>query len=189
MKTERFELEGLILITPELLRDERGYFCEIIRKSTLQELGIEHDLVQMNQSFSVRNVIRGLHYQAYPKAQGKLVRVVEGRIMDVAVDIRPGSLTFLKWQSVLLDSDVPQLFWIPRGFAHGFRVLSESAIVEYACDEYYDPGLDTGILYSDPELGIDWGMSLPLISDKDKNLPTVRQLKDKLMENSHDSGV
>lgn len=173
MKIEQLELKGLLLITPEIYSDERGFFFEVLRKHDLQTIGIEKELVQMNQSFSVKNVIRGLHFQRDPKAQGKLVRVVQGRVIDVAVDIRPQSETFLKWVSVTLDSESPRLFWLPRGFAHGFGVLSETAVVEYQCDEYYAPEYDSGIVFNDPKLGIYWGIANPILSAKDRNLNSV----------------
>ncbi len=176
MKIEALQTQGLILITLDVYRDGRGFFMEVMRKKNLSELGIDHDLVQVNQSHSVQNVIRGLHYQTEPQAQGKLVRVVTGKIIDVAVDIRRDSPTFLHWEAVILDAEKPQLFWLPRGFAHGFGVLSSSATVEYMCDNYYSAGHDAGIVYNDPDLGIDWSITNPILSDKDTNLPTVRQL-------------
>jgi len=176
VKVEQLELKGLLLLTPRVYRDERGFFFEVLRKDELKAIGIEHELVQVNQSFSVKNVIRGLHYQSAPKAQGKLVRVIAGKIIDVAVDIRPQSETFLRWTSVILDADNPMLFWLPRGFAHGFGVLSDTAIVEYQCDEYFAPEYDAGILYNDAELNIDWGIVSPLLSDKDRNNPSVKQI-------------
>jgi dTDP-4-dehydrorhamnose 3,5-epimerase len=176
MNYEQLRLKGLILITPDLHRDDRGYFYEVLRKKVLKDIGIEHELVQVNQSYSKRDVIRGLHFQKKPFEQGKLVRVAEGKIMDVVVDIRPESETFLQWHCVTLTSEQPQMLWIPRGFAHGFRVLSESAIVEYHCDEYYYSEHDSGILYNDGEIGIDWEISQPIVSEKDRKLPTVREL-------------
>jgi dTDP-4-dehydrorhamnose 3,5-epimerase len=176
MKHEKLPLEGLVLITLEVHEDNRGHFFEILRKKDLLELGIGNELVQVNQSYSVKNVIRGLHFQNNPLEQGKLIRVVSGQIMDVAVDIRPESGTYLKWKSVILSSEKPQLFWIPRGFAHGFKVQSEYAIVEYHCDEYFNAAYDSGILYYDRDINIDWCISQPIVSEKDNRLLTAREL-------------
>ena len=176
MKSEHLSLPGLILITPVLHTDYRGSFFEVLRAKYLKALGIENELVQVNQSYSVKDVIRGLHFQKNPFEQGKLVRVVMGTVMDVAVDIRPASPTFLKWEAVTLSFEHPSLLWIPRGFAHGFRVLSDSAIVEYHCDEYYQREYDAGILYCDEAIGIEWGLANPIVSDKDINLPHASEL-------------
>jgi dTDP-4-dehydrorhamnose 3,5-epimerase len=176
MTVEKLGIKGLLLITPVVQADNRGCFFEVFRQCTLRESGIEKELVQVNQSHSLKDVIRGLHFQKQPFEQGKLIRVTVGRIMDVAVDLRPGSDTFLKWQSVTLSGDIPQMFWIPGGFAHGFRVLSEYADVEYHCDEYYKKEFDGGILFSDDDIGIKWGLDKPIISDRDSLLPSASQL-------------
>lgn len=176
MTVEKFSIDGLLLITPIIHADKRGHFFEVFRQTVLHEAGIEKELVQVNQSYSLKDVIRGLHFQKQPYEQGKLIRVTAGKIMDVAVDIRQDSDTYLKWQSITLSAENPQIFWIPGGFAHGFRTLSDYAIVEYHCDEYYHKEFDAGILYCDNDIGIDWGLDEPVISDRDSSLPTARQL-------------
>jgi dTDP-4-dehydrorhamnose 3,5-epimerase len=176
MKAEHQQLKGLILLTPEIHSDQRGQFFEVLRQNQLKEIGIENDFVQVNQSYSVKDVIRGLHFQKSPCEQGKLIRVVVGQIMDVAVDIRQESETFLQWQAFTLSSETPQLLWLPRGFAHGFRVLSDSAVVEYYCDEYYQAEYDSGIIYNDKDININWGINNPVVSEKDSRLRTAVEL-------------
>ncbi len=167
-------IPGLLIIEPRIFRDERGYFFESFNTSELESAGITDQFVQDNQSKSMRGVIRGLHYQLEPFAQSKLIRVLEGVIYDVAVDIRKGSPTFGTWHGIELSSENHLQFYIPKGFAHGFSVLSETAVVMYKCDAFYTPASEKGILYNDPSLNIDWktaGMK-EIISGKDASLPS-----------------
>ncbi len=168
-------LSEVIVIEPDVFEDQRGYFSEAFQKERYQEAGIKGQFVQDNLSFSQKGVLRGLHYQ-YPHQQAKLVFVVHGEIFDVAVDIRDGSPTFGKWTSVVLSSENHRQLYIPKGFAHGFCVLSDTAVVIYKCDEYYFPEDDGGIIWSDPELGIDWPLSSPILSAKDKGLPRLKEI-------------
>lgn len=172
-------LDGLLLIRPSIFADHRGYFYESYSHKDYRAAGIEADFVQDNQSFSKKGVLRGLHFQNPPHAQAKLVRVTSGAVYDVAVDLRPGSLTFGRYFGVELN-DVNQVqFFIPRGFAHGFLVLSASAIFQYKCDEYYHPSSESGLRYNDPAVGIEWpDPGVPIeISTKDLRLPLLKDLK------------
>ena len=168
---------GLIVIQPEIYSDSRGYFFESYKLETFLKAGIPFNPVQDNESKSMKGVIRGLHYQLEPFAQAKLIRVVLGKIFDVAVDLRKNSKTFGKWYGIELDSENKTQFFIPRGFAHGFSVLSETAVIQYKCDNLYNPQFERGVSLNDPDLSIDWriGNLKPIISDKDLKHP---QLKD-----------
>lgn len=174
------ELEGCFIIEPKIIKDERGYFMESFNEMTFQ-LGVGQPVhfVQDNQSFSARGVLRGLHYQTGAHAQAKLVRVLKGEVLDVAVDIRPGSKTYGQSVSVLLSGENQKQLFIPRGFAHGFLVLSETAVFFYKCDNFYNKESEGGIIYNDPALGIDWNFpeSELVISDKDKVQPTFENAK------------
>ncbi len=170
-----FQIDGIKLVTPRVFSDDRGYFFESFNQRQYNDLGIEGDWVQDNQSFSTKGTLRGLHYQV-DQPQAKLVRVVEGRVLDVAVDIRPGSPTYGKWQSVELDAQQHQLFYVPAGFAHGFQVLSERAVFLYKCSNFYAPNCERGILWNDPALAIDWPLKNPQLSPKDLALPLLAQL-------------
>ncbi len=177
MKLIPTDIEGVFIIEPKLFSDERGYFFEAFNSRRFEELtGIRTAFVQDNESRSTRGVVRGLHFQLPPHAQSKLVRVVRGRIIDVAVDIRRGSPTFGRYVAVeLSDKNHRQLF-IPRGFAHGFGVLEGDAIVEYKCDNYYAPEAEGTIRWDDPELAIDWRIDGEVIvSAKDQNNKLLRE--------------
>ena len=167
---------GLVVIKPDVFTDSRGYFFESFRHDKFTKAGISFNPVQDNESKSVLGVIRGLHYQLKPFDQAKLIRVVTGRIYDVAVDLRRKSCTFGKWYGIELDSENKTQFFIPKGFAHGFSVLSEIAIIQYKCDNTYNPQFERGIALDDPELKIDWKLNgvTPVISDKDTNHPLFR---------------
>jgi len=167
------EIEGLLVITPKIFKDERGYFFESYNKEAFAKIGVSCEFVQDNQSFSKYGSIRGLHFQKPPFAQAKLVRVLQGKVFDVAVDLRAGSTTFGKWFGVELSEENAKMFYIPRGFAHGFSVLSETAVFAYKCDSFYNTGSEAGILYSSKELGIDWKVQKghEILSDKDKSYP------------------
>lgn len=172
-------LPGLLLFEPRVFEDARGYFFESFNSKVFQQEGIEINFVQDNQSSSQYGVIRGLHYQLSPKAQTKLVRVLSGSILDIAVDIRKGSPAFGKAYSIELSAENKRQLFIPRGFAHGFSVLSENAEVFYKCDEFYDKESEAGILYNDPALKIDWRIPAgkEIISEKDIKLPLFAECR------------
>ena len=169
-------LEGLLIIQPKIFTDTRGYFFESFNQTEFRNAGIEFLPVQDNESKSSKGVIRGLHYQLNPQGQAKLIRVVEGKIFDVAVDLRKESPTFRKWFGIELDSISKKQLMIPRGFAHGFSVLSEIAVIQYKCDNTYNPQLERGINLRDKDLNINWqlGDITPIISDKDLKNPDFR---------------
>ncbi len=168
---KRLTIPDLIVITPDKYRDDRGFFQEVYKKSVFKENGITVDFNQLNMSYSRKGVIRGLHYQLSPKPQAKLVRCVYGEIFDVAVDVRKSSKTFKKWIGVNLNEDNGNLFYIPEGFAHGFAVLSDFAVVEYFVSNEYCPACEAGIRFDSRELSIDWKIKNPVVSNKDLNLP------------------
>jgi dTDP-4-dehydrorhamnose 3,5-epimerase len=167
------DIEGVLIFEPAVYKDERGYFFESYNEQTFHKQGVTNRFVQDNQSFSKFGVIRGLHYQLDPHPQTKLVRVLQGKILDVAVDIRAGSPTFGKYVSVELSADNKRQLLVPRGFAHGFSVLSETAEVSYKCDGLYDKASEGGIRFDDPQLKIDWRLPLDkaIVSSKDMELP------------------
>jgi dTDP-4-dehydrorhamnose 3,5-epimerase len=174
------KISDLFILEPKVFRDERGYFLESYNKKTLDNLlGKEYSFVQDNESKSSYGVIRGLHYQLAPFSQAKLVRVLQGKVYDVAVDLRKNSPTFLDWVGVELSAENKKQFLIPKGFAHGFSVLSETAILQYKCDEYYHPEAEAGIIYNDPSLNIDWKIKTEniKISPKDLLLPKLEEAK------------
>lgn len=175
MKIEQTFINDLVILTPDVFEDERGYFFESYNKNKLSGLGIDVNFVQDNQSFSQRGTLRGLHYQNPPFAQTKLVRVLQGEIMDVAVDLRKDSATYGKHFSVKLTAENKKQLLVPQGFAHGFSVLSETAVVMYKCDEFYNKPSEGGIRFDDPSLNIDWGMNLKdaIVSEKDQILPFI----------------
>lgn len=158
----------LKIIQPKVFGDARGYFFESYHKERLAELGLTADFVQDNQSLSAKNVIRGLHFQKPPFAQGKLVRVITGRAMDVAVDIRRGSPTYGKHVNTLLSAEKNNMFWIPEGFAHGFVALEDNTIFAYKTTNYYNKASEDAIRWNDPDLHIAWNIDQPIISEKDK---------------------
>jgi dTDP-4-dehydrorhamnose 3,5-epimerase len=167
MKAIKTSITDLILIQPDVFPDERGYFFESFQKEKFSELGIEADFVQDNESMSVKGVLRGLHIQVPPFAQGKLVRVVSGSVLDVAVDLRKNSTTFGKWESSVLSASNKLMMWIPEGFAHGFLVLEDYTIFQYKCTNYYNKESERGIIWNDPDLKIEWGVENPVVSEKD----------------------
>jgi dTDP-4-dehydrorhamnose 3,5-epimerase len=169
-------IPGLFIIEPKILEDSRGYFFESYNQRVLHEAGLPDNFVQDNQSKSGFGVLRGLHYQLDPFAQAKLVRVLQGEVFDVAVDLRKESPTYLQWQGEILSAENRRQMFIPRGFAHGFVVLSETAEFFYKCDNFYSRQHDAGIRYNDPELKIDWKLPLDklILSEKDSKLPYLR---------------
>lgn len=170
------ELEGVLILEPKVFGDERGYFFESYNKQRFQqEVGMDIEWVQDNESKSCYGVLRGLHFQKGKDAQSKLVRVVKGRVLDVTVDIRKGSPTFGKYVAVELSEDNHRQLFIPRGFAHGFVVLSKEAIFQYKCDNLYAPASEGAIAWNDPQIGIDWGIPVEdvILSEKDKHHPLL----------------
>jgi dTDP-4-dehydrorhamnose 3,5-epimerase len=168
------EIEGVVLIEPTVHADERGFFVETFRANELAKLGIEVEFVQENQSRSAAGVLRGIHMQ---RGQAKMVRCTRGRIFDVAVDLRPDSPTYKRWEGYELDDvDHRQLF-IPDGFGHGLCVLSETADVLYRVSSYYDPALELGIAWDDPEIAVDWPVPEPVLSDRDRSAPQLTEVE------------
>ena len=180
MKFTETKLKGCFVIEPKVISDERGYFMESFNERTFQN-GINQQVhfVQDNQSFSTKGVLRGLHYQTGEHAQAKLVRVLQGEVLDVAVDIRPESKTYGQHVAILLSGENQTQFFVPRGFAHGFLVLSETATFFYKCDNFYNKESEGGILYNDPEINIDWQFEIEnlIISEKDQFLPNLSNAK------------
>ena len=175
MKINKTFIEDLLIIEPQLFKDERGFFYESYNKNNLD---INIVFVQDNESKSYKGVIRGLHFQAPPFEQTKLVRCVSGNILDVAVDLRTNSKTYGKFFSIELSSENNKQLFVPKGFAHGFQVLSEIAIVNYKVDEYYNPDSDSGLIWNDKDLSIDWNLDLkPILSVKDLKLISFKELK------------
>ena len=173
-------IPDVLIIEPKVFGDERGFFYETYQEARYKAAGITADFVQDNRSRSTQNVLRGLHFQK-TKPQGKLVTVTQGRVFDVAVDLRPDSSTFGLHESVLLTGENKVQFYIPPGFAHGFCVLSETADFQYKCTDYYDPTDESGLLWNDPALGIAWPLTAPLLSPKDSVQPTLAQIRDNLV--------
>jgi len=174
LRFERLEIPEVVMITPMIFRDERGFFMETYKCSEFDTFGIKERFMQDNHSRSRKGVIRGLHYQNPPMAQGKLVRVLAGEIFDVAVDIRRGSPTYGRWIGARL-SEEDKMLYIPAGFAHGFLALSEVADVFYKTTKEYSPGHEAGIIWNDPEICINWPIKLPTVSPKDARYPRLAE--------------
>ena len=178
MTIEKTLIQDLVIINPTVFEDSRGYFFEAYNQAKFQENGIEYQFIQDNQSYSTRGVIRGLHLQINPFAQAKLVRVLEGEILDVAVDLRKNSPTYGQYFSVVLSAENKKQLMVPHGFAHGFSVLSETASVLYKVDQLYDKESERGIRYDDPTLAIDWQLDSKevIVSEKDLILPSFNEI-------------
>ena len=177
MKVTQTKLKDCVIIEPKVFGDDRGFFLETFQTARYaDEAGIKQPFVQDNYSRSAKGVLRGLHFQK-TKPQGKLVRVAKGAVYDVAVDIRPDSVSFGQWEGVILSDQNKMQLWLPPGFAHGFLVLSESADFEYKCTDYYDSSDEGSILWNDPALCIPWATETPLLSEKDANAPLLADLK------------
>lgn len=176
MKVSSTQLPDVKLIEPRVFRDDRGYFFESFHQAKFREAGIDAAFVQSNVSRSSRGVLRGLHYQ-WPRAQGKLVTVLEGEVYDVAVDIRQGSPTCGQWVGIMLSADNARHLWIPGGFAHGFCVLSRFATLSYQCTEPYDAHADANLQWNDSDLAIDWPIKRPLLSTKDSKAPLLKDVE------------
>lgn len=172
-------IEGLVLFAPRIFYDERGYFFEAYNRRVWEEAGINTAFVQDNQAFSTRGVLRGLHYQCGAAAQAKLVRVLSGEVFDVAVDLRPESATYGQWYGVILSADNKRQLYVPRGFAHGYLALSDTAEFFYKCDNYYDKVAEGGLYFDDPQIGIEWPFDTKqaLVAEKDRALPLFGQHK------------
>lgn len=175
MKVIETEIEGVVIIEPKVFADERGYFFESFSQKEFEEKVCKTTFVQDNESKSTYGVLRGLHFQKMPYAQSKLVRVIKGRVLDIVVDIRKGSPTFGKHVATELSDKNKLQFFVPRGFAHGFVVLSDEAILQYKCDNYYTSQAEGGVLWNDPALNIDWQIPMEeiILSDKDKTNPLL----------------
>ena len=169
------KISGVVIVEPKVFGDHRGFFMESWSKRAFDEAGLHYDFVQDNHSLStVKGTLRGIHFQKGDKAQAKLVRCVRGAVLDVAVDLRPQSPTYKQWVGVELSGDNHRMLMIPRGFGHGFVTLTDEVEFLYKADNYYAPEADGGILWSDPDIGVDWGVSNPILSDKDTKNPLLK---------------
>jgi dTDP-4-dehydrorhamnose 3,5-epimerase len=180
MKVTKTKLPEVLIIEPDVFSDARGWFLETFSRKRYEQMGIKEAFVQDNVSYSVKNVLRGLHYQ-YPNPQGKLVQVLSGEVYDVAVDIRLGSPTFGQWVADTISASNHRQIYIPPGFAHGFCVLTDTALFSYKCTEYYNAAADAGIIWNDPDLNIPWPVDSPIVSKKDAGFLRLKDIhKDKL---------
>jgi dTDP-4-dehydrorhamnose 3,5-epimerase len=173
----QLEIEGLVLVQPKSFQDERGFFLETYKETEFHKAGITSVFRQDNHSLSKKGVVRGLHYQLDPMSQGKLVRVIKGRVFDYAVDVRAYSPTFKQWVKVELSEENQTMLYIPRGFAHGFIALTDDVHLAYKCTEEYSKVSEAGIRYDDPDLAIDWGIDHPIVSSKDIDLPYLKDAR------------
>lgn len=180
MNVIKTDIQGVVIVEPKVFGDHRGYFFESFSEKDFAEAVGEVKFVQDNESKSSYGVLRGLHFQKPPHAQAKLVRVVKGRVLDVAVDLRKGSPTFGKHVAVELTEENHRQLFIPRGFAHGFAVLSDEAVFQYKCDNYYAPQSEGSVLWNDPDIGIEWGIPSEdvMLSEKDRNAPLLKEIGD-----------
>ena len=175
MKVKKTKLNNVLILEPDVFGDERGWFTESYNLKKFTEFGIDINFIQDNHSMSIKKgTLRGLHFQNNPKAQNKLIRCIKGRVLDVAVDLRKKSSTFKKWVAVGLSESNKKVLFIPKGFAHGFLTLTDNTEFQYKVDEYYSPNEDRSIRFDDPEIGIDWGVSNPIMSEKDLKAPLLK---------------
>jgi len=177
MNFQKTEIEGLLIITPDVFQDDRGVFLETYNREVFEKNGLPINFVQDNRSISKKHVLRGLHFQKPPYEQGKLVSVAQGAVLDVAVDLRKHAPTFGKWKSVLLSSDNKLMFWIPEGFAHGFIALEDDTVFQYKCTNVYHKASEGIIRWNDPDLNIDWGVANPILSEKDANATLLKDYR------------
>ncbi len=175
MKTQKTELDGVLIIEPDVFKDQRGYFVETYQRQRYTDAGINVDFVQDNLSFSKKGTLRGLHFQ-HPHDQAKLVQVIQGEVFDVVADIRRESPTFGKWIGQYLSDENKLQIFVPEGFAHGFCVLSDTALFHYKCSDFYAPECEGGIRWSDPDVAIDWPLDSPIVSDKDAKFSCLRDI-------------
>lgn len=179
MKITKTKLNGVVIIEPNVFGDNRGFFMESWNKKKMEEAGLFYDFVQDNHSKStVKGTLRGIHFQKGEKAQAKLVRCVKGAVLDVAVDLRKNSLTFKQWVGIELSAESKKQLLIPRGFGHGFVTLTDDVEFLYKADNYYAPEADAGIRWNDPDIGVEWGVENPILSEKDKNNPFLKDCKE-----------
>lgn len=179
MKITKTKLDGVVIIEPDVFGDNRGFFMESWNKKKMAEAGLDYDFVQDNHSKStVKGTLRGIHFQKGDKAQAKLVRCVKGTVLDVAVDLRRNSPTFKQWVGVELSEENKKQLLIPRGFGHGFVTLTDDVEFLYKADNYYAPEADAGICWNDPDIGVEWGMENPILSEKDKKNPFLKECKE-----------
>ena len=178
MKISKTDIEGVVIIEPSVFEDERGYFFESYNQAKMEEAGLHYTFIQDNQSKSSYGTVRGIHFQKGEFAQAKLVRVLEGAVLDVAVDLRKDSPTFGKYVAVELSAENKKQLMIPRGFGHGFSVLSETAVFAYKCDNVYNKASEGGIRFDDPDINIDWKINTKdaILSEKDKNAPLLKDI-------------
>jgi len=180
MNVKETKLPGVLIVEPDVFADERGFFLETWSTTRYEEAGIPGPFVQDNVSLSGRGILRGLHFQ-YPQSQGKLVQILSGEVVDVAVDIRADSPTFGQWVSEVLSGTNHRQMYVPPGLAHGYCVTSETALFSYKCTDFYNPATENGIIWNDPDLGIDWRVDEPLLSPKDAGYPRLKDIsRDKL---------
>ncbi len=177
MKIHKTKIEGLLILEPNIFKDERGYFFESYHAAKYHELGVECSFVQDNQSLSSAGTLRGLHFQKPPFDQAKLVRVVRGSVYDVAIDLRRGSPTYGQYEGVILDGEKNNQFFIPSGFAHGFLALEDNTLFTYKCSNYYHKASEGGIIWNDPSLNINWNYLNPMVSEKDILLPKLESFE------------
>jgi dTDP-4-dehydrorhamnose 3,5-epimerase len=173
------KLDGVVLVEPQVFGDERGFMLESFRREDWSRLGVDVEFVQHNHSRSAKGTLRGIHFQTEP-GQAKLVRCVRGEILDVAVDLRRGSPTYGQWEAHVLDDVKHHQLFVPVGFGHGFAVLSDVADVAYQVSSYYDPATESGIAWNDPDIGVDWRVDEPLLSERDKRAPRLAEVRDEL---------
>lgn len=179
MKITKTKLDGVVVIEPDVFGDNRGFFMESWNKKKMEEAGLFYDFVQDNHSKStVKGTLRGIHFQKGDKAQAKLVRCVKGAVLDIAVDLRKNSPTFKQWVSVELSAENKKQLLIPRGFGHGFLTLTDDVEFLYKADNYYAPEADAGIRWNDPDIGVEWGIENPILSEKDKKNPFLKDCKE-----------
>lgn len=169
------KLQGVVIIEPKVFGDHRGFFMETWNQEKYEQAGVPYNFVQDNLSFSTKGVLRGLHFQD-PNPQGKIVYVLQGEVFDVAVDIRAGSSTFGQWEGIVLSSENKRQFFVPEGFAHGFCVVSETALFAYKCTDTYNPQAEKGIIWNDPDIGIKWPIKEPILSGKDNENLRLRDM-------------
>ena len=179
MQVERTKIDGLLVVTPTVHEDHRGFFFESYNEVLFKEIGVDLCWMQDNHVRSAKNTVRGLHFQR-GKGQAKIVRCVRGRVWDVAADIRPDSPTLGEWHAVELSEENKKMFFIPVGFAHGYAVLSDEAETLYKCSNVYDAELEVGILWNDPDIAADWPVASPLLSERDQNAQTFRQYRENI---------
>ncbi|MCP4613402.1 MAG: dTDP-4-dehydrorhamnose 3,5-epimerase [Planctomycetes bacterium] len=176
MNVKETKLPGVLVLEPDVFSDDRGFFLETWRSTRYEKAGIKGPFVQDNISFSKKGVLRGLHFQ-YPQSQGKLIQVLSGEVVDVAVDIRKDSPTFGQWISKVLSDVNHRQVYIPSGFAHGYCVTSETAVFSYKCTDFYDPRSEGGIIWNDPDINIDWLIEKPILSSKDTEYPRLKDIR------------